>query len=237
MNKPTNWILWLGLVMEWCRCQDDLASSLSETYSMPLEQNGSCPISRPQYFVWTATRLTDLHLHIRSARPLCQVPGLDMTWVWCFRNPTHNWALPLSRWTRMGGHACACVDACPAKADRGSAVHQVGAQCCAELPHLRMAMRSLGEGTPTSSSLSKRPGRRRARSTASGRFVAATTTTLHPSGAACGPLPTLPFARHLIWTRVVVCDTHSMTGIAESKSGPLPPDNWWLQSSFSCLMT
>ncbi len=57
--------------------------------------------------------------------------------------------------------------------------------------HLRMARRSWGEGTPTSSSRSNRPGRLRALSTASGRFVAAMITTLllvsDPE-----PLPALP---------------------------------------------
>ena len=43
--------------------------------------------------------------------------------------------------------------------------------------HLRMSKRSAGEGTATSSSLSKRPGRRRAESRAAMRLVAAITTT------------------------------------------------------------
>ena len=43
--------------------------------------------------------------------------------------------------------------------------------------HLKMSKRSAGEGTATSSSLSKRPGRRRAESRAAMRLVAAMTTT------------------------------------------------------------
>ena len=43
--------------------------------------------------------------------------------------------------------------------------------------HLKMSRRSAGEGTPISSSLSKRPGRLREESSAATRFVAAMTTT------------------------------------------------------------
>ena len=48
---------------------------------------------------------------------------------------------------------------------------------CHQGRHLKMSKRSAGEGTATSSSLSKRPGRRRAGSRAAMRLVAAMTTT------------------------------------------------------------
>ena len=56
-----------------------------------------------------------------------------------------------------------------------------------------MSKRSAGEGTATSSSLSKRPGRRRAESRAATRLVAAMTTTPEvPVRIASHCLPGLP---------------------------------------------
>ena len=56
-----------------------------------------------------------------------------------------------------------------------------------------MSKRSAGEGTATSSSLSKRPGRRRAESRAAMRLVAAMTTTPEvPEWIASQSLPGRP---------------------------------------------
>lgn len=71
--------------------------------------------------------------------------------------------------------------------------------------HLRMSERAAGEGTPISSSRSKRPGRLRAGSSASGLLLAAMTTT-PATHAVMGVLT------KILYLHVHVCAKHAAIG-------------------------